>query len=70
MGRGLFWIVLGFIIGVGGAIIPVLGIPFVLIGAIMAVWGMMRFWFGAGKVAAKGAGNAIGVNGKKGTGRL
>jgi len=70
MGRGIFWIILGFFIGFMGAITPVFGIPAIFVGVLMMMYGIFRFWFGAGAAVVKGAAKATGTASKKGTGRL
>ena len=52
MGKGIGWIIAGFIVGVIGAL-TVVGWPLMIIGTAMIVWGIFRFFFGAAAGAAK-----------------
>lgn len=79
MRKGVMWWIVGFLIGLVGAFIPVLGIPLVILGGIICMIGFFIFFFGAGKkvvsVGGKGASAVASVTksttgNKSGTGTL
>ena len=68
MGRGIKIGLIGFAIGFVSMFIPVLGIPGMLIGGCITLYGAFVFWFGAAKSGVKAAKRAAGD--KTGTGKL
>jgi hypothetical protein len=64
--------VIGFVLAFFGSIVPLFGLPALIIGVIMMIWGIWQFMitgaWKAGKGVAKGVGRAAGD--KRGSGKL